>query len=162
MHGHCWNWVTEGNLVDSVEEQLASIVGACRDDAGLAKIFYHPMTPVEAKRNVVLQLFKPIIADFVGKFLLLLIDKRRESLLPAIYAEYQVLPTRSAISAKGSNDRFAATSSKTIVHWRELGALTGSKIELVNTVDREDHWRRGAADLAIDGSMAVFSAIWIS
>ena len=59
---------TEGNQVDSVEAQLASLVGACRDDAGLGKIFYHPMTPVEAKRNVVLQLFKPVLADFVGKF----------------------------------------------------------------------------------------------
>ena len=78
-----------------MEEQLAAIVNACRDDAGLGKIFYHPMTSPEAKRNVVLQLFKPILADFVGKFLLLLIDKRRETLLPAIYAEYQVLADKA-------------------------------------------------------------------
>ena len=128
---------TEGNQVDSVEAQLASLVGACRDDAGLGKIFYHPMTPVEAKRNVVLQLFKPVLADFVGKFLLLLIDKRRENLLPAIFSEYQSLADKVRNVCKVEVTTALPLDEKQKQSFMaKLGALTGSKIELVNMVDR--------------------------
>ena len=128
---------TEGNQIDSVEQQLATLVGACRDDAGLGKIFYHPMTPVEAKRNVVLQLFKPVLADFVGKFLLLLIDKRRENLLPAIFSEYQGLADKVRNVCKVEvTTALPLDDLQKQSFMAKLAALTGSKIELVNLVDR--------------------------
>lgn len=82
---------TEKNRVDEVRTQLAGIVEACRENADLAKIFYHPLVPQEAKKDTVIQLFGPGLEEYVRNFLLVLVDKRRETLLPAIFDEYGLL-----------------------------------------------------------------------
>lgn len=57
----------------------------------LADFMYHPHIKPEAKKEVLEKIFKGQLADEVYKFLMLLVDKRREGLLKQIAAEYEVL-----------------------------------------------------------------------
>ena len=73
-----------GAQLDSVQETIAS-----QED--LADFMYHPHIKPEAKKEVLEKIFKGQLADEVYKFLMLLVDKRREGLLKQIAAEYEVL-----------------------------------------------------------------------
>ncbi len=128
---------TERNEIDAVEEQLRAVVQACHDNDELGKIFYHPRVPLLAKRDMVLKLFNAVLADYVGKFLLLLIDKRRESLLPYILEEYERLADKAGNVCKvGLTSALPLTEAQKNAFIAKLSGITGCNIELLTTVDK--------------------------
>jgi F-type H+-transporting ATPase subunit delta len=127
----------EQNSVDTVQEQLMAVVQACHDNDSLGKIFYHPQVPVWTKRDAVLKLFNPVVADFVGKFLLLLIDKRREPLLPFISEEYERLADKGRNICKVEvTTALPLDESQKQSLLVKLNRLTGSNVELQTTIDK--------------------------
>ena len=127
----------ERNAVNAVEEQLRTVVQACHDNDGLGKIFYHPRVPLHSKRDLVQTLFGPVLADFVGNFLLLLIDKRRETLLPYILEEYERLADKADNVCKvGVTTAMPLTQRQKEAFITKLSGLTGCNIELLTTVDK--------------------------
>jgi F-type H+-transporting ATPase subunit delta len=103
----------------------------------LATLIYHPQVAVEAKKDTVNKVFGSQVEDAVRKFLLLLIDKRRESALPAIIKEYQALANQdqnvteaeviTALPlAEGELQAIAA----------KLGDMTGKKVKLATKIDQ--------------------------
>jgi F-type H+-transporting ATPase subunit delta len=129
---------SERESVEAVEEQLKAFVEACKENAGLGVLFYHPQIPLPAKRDVVQKLFATVLADFVGKFLLLLIDKRRETLLPAILEEYGQLTDElrnicrvEVTTAMPLND----VQKQSFI--AKLSGITGRNVELLTAVDKK-------------------------
>lgn len=128
---------SEKNDAAGVLEQLKAVAQACHDNDELGKIFYHPQVPVAAKRDVVQKLFRPVLADFVGVFLLLLIDKRRESLLPYIVEEYERLADKAANVCKVEvTTALPLNEGQKQAFVTKLGGLTGCNIELRTNVDK--------------------------
>lgn len=78
----------EKNLLTETETQLKSVEAAIAAYADLATLIYHPRVPSKVKKETIEKLFKAELTDFVFKFLLLLVDKRRETALPAVIREY--------------------------------------------------------------------------
>ena len=147
----------ERSLASEVQEQLSAVVQACHDSAELFTVFYHPRIPTHVKKEAVRSLFSPVLADFAAKFLLLLIDKRRENLLPDIVKAYGRLLDKSRNICevevvttepldKAQQNAFTA----------KLNGLTGKNIQLINRVDKKI--LGGAVlrigDKRIDGSIA--------
>lgn len=85
----------EHNALDQVEQELALVEATLDSHADLATLIYHPRVPAIAKKETLTKLFSLDVADFVHKFLLLLVDKRRETALPAIISEYRNLANES-------------------------------------------------------------------
>lgn len=128
---------TERNETEIVEEQLKAVVEACHDHDVLGKIFYHPQVPIIAKKAAVQKLFQPVLADFLGKFLLLLIDKRRETLLPYIVEEYERLADKAANVCKVEvTTALPLTEIQKQAFIVKLGGLTGCNIELRTIIDK--------------------------
>jgi F-type H+-transporting ATPase subunit delta len=132
-----FDMATERESVEAVEDQLKTFVQACRENDELGKFFYNPLIPVPAKRDVVLKLFGQVLADFVGKFLLLVIDKRREALLPAILEEYEQLADklrnicRVEVTTAMPMDEEQKQSFIT-----KLSGITGRNVELLTAIDK--------------------------
>ena len=76
------------NALDQVENELRHVEETIRGQADLATLMYHPRVPAAAKKETVEKVFGAGLTAFVRNFLFLLIDKRRESALPAIVRQY--------------------------------------------------------------------------
>ncbi len=81
----------ENAVLKEIGAQLNSVQETIASQEDLADFMYHPHIKPEAKKEVLEKIFKGQLADEVYKFLMLLVDKRREGLLKQIAAEYEVL-----------------------------------------------------------------------
>ena len=148
---------TEQNMVDEVRDQLAGILTACQENAGLAKIFYHPLVPMQAKKETVTDLFAPGLAEFVRNFLLVLVDKRRETLLPAIFDAYGALAdTAHNICNVEMTTALPVAPEQQRIWAEKLSAAMGKQVKLTVSVDKK--LIGGAVlqigDKRLDGSVA--------
>jgi F-type H+-transporting ATPase subunit delta len=147
----------EKNMVDEVRDQLAGIIAACQGNADLAKIFYHPLVPMQAKKETVTQLFAPTVADYVRNFLLVLVDKRRETLLPAIFDEYGLLADAAHNICNVEMTTALPVDPAQQRLWAEkLSTMLGKRVNLTVCVDKK--LIGGAViqigDKRLDGSVA--------
>lgn len=83
------------NLLDQVEKELLMVEETIKAQADLATLIYHPRVPVDAKKDTVKKVFGSELTDFVCNFLLLLIDKRRETVIEGIIREYVILANKA-------------------------------------------------------------------
>ena len=79
---------------DRLEETREELVTVSETIAGhreLAILMYNPLVPVQAKKETIKTVLGDEMSGLVCKFLWLLLDKRRETLLSGIVTEYQKL-----------------------------------------------------------------------
>lgn len=126
----------EKQLLDQVEAELTMVETQIKTYSDLATLIYHPQVLPKAKKETITKLFGNEVADFVLKFLLLLVDKRRESILPGIIREYIKL----ANSARHIVEAEVTTAMPLEPQQEEaliakLALVTGKKIVLKAQID---------------------------
>lgn len=125
------------NLLDGVEQELKLVDGTIREHAELSGMMYHPMVPPQAKRDVLNQLFAEDLTDFVRNFLLLLVDKRRETAFPAIVKEYISLANAKRNIAEAEViTAVPLTAEQQQALTEKLSGVTGKRITLLPRVDK--------------------------
>lgn len=82
-------------LLDQVDDELGMVVNIIDANPQLQAALGNVLIPAEAKRNVVSKVFSGKVSDLVLNFLLVLIRKRREAQIPAIYREYLELANKA-------------------------------------------------------------------
>ncbi|MDR3592257.1 MAG: F0F1 ATP synthase subunit delta [Negativicutes bacterium] len=126
----------EKQELDAVEEQLGQIEQTLSSVPELASLLYHPQVPVEAKKDTVDKVFGPQLGAHVRNFLLLLIDKRRETALPAIVREYKVLANEARnITEAEVTTAMPLSDSERQALAAKLSAVTGKRVILQTKVD---------------------------
>jgi F-type H+-transporting ATPase subunit delta len=126
----------EKNALESVEEQLILVEQTLASFPELATLLYYPQIAMEAKKDTVVKVFGPQVDDYVRNFLLLLIDKRRESALPAIIKEYRVLANQARNIAEAdviSAVPLAEGEVKALA--AKLSTVTGKNVQLKTQVN---------------------------
>jgi F-type H+-transporting ATPase subunit delta len=125
-------------MLDEVQAQLEAVEATVGGHAELNALLYHPLVPPQAKKETVIKIFTGELADFVSNFLLLLIDKRRETLLAAIIGEYIKIAnqTRNIAVAEVTTAK-PLTDSQRDALAAKLSKVTGSKIILKLHVDEQ-------------------------
>ncbi|MEN6412124.1 MAG: F0F1 ATP synthase subunit delta [Veillonellales bacterium] len=126
----------ENNLLEQVETELQMVGETIEDNPDLAIFLYHPQVLAAAKKETVSRIFKQELSEMVHTFLLLLIDKRREAILPAIVREYCNLSNAARNIAEAevttakplSDAEHAALADK-------LSAVTGKNMVLKTSID---------------------------
>jgi F-type H+-transporting ATPase subunit delta len=73
---------------DTVQRDLATLIGLWNQTPALQRMMESPLIPGERKDALVDQLFGKDYDELTRSFLHLLVDKRREEVLPAVYEEY--------------------------------------------------------------------------
>lgn len=127
----------EKNLLDQVEAQLGLIASTLETHSDLATFLYHPRVLAQAKKEMLGKIFEQDVTDFVLKFLMLIIDKRRETVLPAIIREYVRLANdaRNIIEAAVTTALPLDDKQQTALK-NKLGLVTGKTIVLKMQIDK--------------------------
>ncbi len=81
----------EENQLEAYGDQLAEISQTIAGQADLKAFINNPQVQPQAKKELLSKLFKEGLASSVYNFIMLLIDKRRESILEEIAGRYQAL-----------------------------------------------------------------------
>lgn len=117
-------------------EQLKYVRETIASEIDLATFMYHPRIKPEAKKEVVEKLFLGQVAEDLYKFLLLLIDKRREPLLEQIVEEYETLSNkaRNIVEAKVLAARPLSKEQQEKLVER-LSQTTGKTVNLTTKID---------------------------
>lgn len=126
----------EKSMLDEAEAQLNELEQALVAYPDLAALIYHPRVEPKAKKEVMTRIFGGEVAEFVHNFLLLLVDKRRETILPAIFAEFKnlvnearnILEVEAITALPLSNEQHVGLAQK-------LGMITGKNIVLNTKLD---------------------------
>ncbi len=126
----------EKNMLDKVGEQLLLVESTISSHSDLATLLYHPQILPAAKKETITKIFSQDLDDFVHKFLLLLVDKRRETILPDIIQEYVMLAneTRNIAEAEVTTAMPLAEDEYTALR-NKLSQVTGKNMVLKTRVD---------------------------
>ncbi|EAX47446.1 ATP synthase F1, delta subunit [Thermosinus carboxydivorans Nor1] len=147
----------EKGMLDEVEKQLTLVESTISSHNDLATLFYHPRVPAEAKKDTIRKVFGSELTEYVRNFLLLLVDKRRETALRAIVHEFIQLANqaRNIVEAQVTTARPLSPEAQQALA-AKLSAVTGRNVALKTAVD--DSILGGVVvkigDKLIDGSVA--------
>jgi len=126
----------DAGKIDDYQTELALIVQSVEEVEGLQKYFAHPLVPTIEKKDVAKQLFSSKVSAVTLNFLLMVLDKKRQTYLEVIYKEYEEMADESRnikkaelISAMPVSDADVKSLSDT------LSTSTGKTIQLKLTVD---------------------------
>lgn len=75
----------------AVEAQLSIVDQTISGHSELSTFLYHPRVPMAAKKDLIKNVFAQEVTVDVLNFLLLIVDKRRENLLPQIIEQFVAL-----------------------------------------------------------------------
>lgn len=127
----------EKQLLDQVEAELTMVENQINTYSDLSTLIYHPQVLPQAKKETLNQIFGQEVMDFVLTFLMLLVDKRRETILPAIIREYVKLANgaRNIVEAQVTTAMpFEPEQQAALI--TKLSLVTGKKIVLKTQIDK--------------------------
>mgnify|MGYP000259150062 CR=1 FL=1 len=126
----------EHDMLAKLEPELKLVQAGIDGHQDLATWFYHPTVPARAKKETIMKIFGEEVSGLVLNFVLLLIDKGRERLFPAIVEESIRLANaaRNIIEAKVTAAiELGQAEQQALI--AKLSALTGKNIVLRINVD---------------------------
>lgn len=126
----------EKNTLDQVEKELLLVSDTIANQSELATLLYHPRVPAAAKKDTIVKVFGTELTDYVRNFLLLLVDKRRETALQAVIRQYIVLANKARNIIEAEVTSAIALSAEEQEKLRnKLSKVTGRTVLLKLAVD---------------------------
>ena len=127
----------EQNMLEQVEAQLRLVESTINNYSELSNLIYHPRVLAQAKKETLSKIFGQDINDVVLKFLMLLVDKRRETVLPFIIREYVMLANeaRNIVEAEVTLAMPLDSAQQTALITK-LELVTGKTIVLKTQIDK--------------------------
>jgi F-type H+-transporting ATPase subunit delta len=114
-----------------VEAQLNTVAETIISHKELATFLYHPRVPLQAKKGLLKSVFGEDVTVYVLNFLLLIVDKRRESFLPQIIEQFIALANEARNIAIAKVTTFLPLSaSEEVALTQKLALWTGKNIRL--------------------------------
>lgn len=145
------------SALDIVQEQFGRIASAMEQDARLRSVIANKRIPAEAKREILFQLAGEQPSDLMQMFLRLVLQKRREVHLPAMYEEYVLFAdeVRGVLMIEVRTAKPLDANEMESLR-NSLSQYTGADVRLVNEVapDIIGGVVARVGDLVIDGSVA--------
>jgi len=126
----------EQNKIDEFQQELEKIVATIKEVENLEAYFAHLLIPAKAKKEVATKIFSGQISQLTLNFLLMIIDKRRETYIPVIAEEYKEMADESRNITKAELTAAREVPEKEIKALAEkLSASTGKTVQLNVKVD---------------------------
>ncbi|MBC7074569.1 MAG: F0F1 ATP synthase subunit delta [Syntrophomonadaceae bacterium] len=122
--------------IEDYQQELEYVVQVIDEVENLKEYFGHLLIPAKEKKEVVRKIFAERISQTTLNFLLLIIDKRRESYIGLIAEEYKLLADEARNITKAELVSAQEISDEEIKSLSEaLSATTGKTVQLKPTVD---------------------------
>lgn len=127
----------EKDMLQQSEKQLALVGNALSHHEDLANLLYHPRVLAKVKKEVIIRVFGQELAEHVQNFLLLLVDKRRETILPSIIKEFKNLAnTANNIIEAEVITALPLTDEQNVALAQKLSQVTGKNVILKAKIDK--------------------------
>lgn len=125
-------------MLDAVQAQLELVTATVAAHPDLRGFLEHPLVPPQAKKDTMTKIFAGELTDFVSNFLLLLIDKGRETVLPAIVRQYVDIANKARnITVAEVITVKPLTPEQSQALADKLSQVTGSRILLKPAIDEQ-------------------------
>jgi F-type H+-transporting ATPase subunit delta len=126
----------EANKIDEYQAELGKIVNIIQETESLGEYFAHPLVPTKEKQEIAKQLFSQQVSQITLNFLLLVLDKRRETYLQLIFKEYEEMADESNNIKKAELISAKAVPEAEVQSLAEkLSLSTGKTIDLKLSID---------------------------
>ncbi len=126
----------EEKQLESFGKELAGIYDILLNHPDLEKLLYHPRILEDDKKDMMKKILESVVSPLVLNFILLVIDKGRESILKEIIEHFQYLEREARnIMEVQVFTAFKLTSDNQKKLISKLGGLTNKVIELKETID---------------------------
>lgn len=124
--------------LDVIEAELKDLTGLIEQNAEVAHVLYHPHISLSEKKALMEKLFAGHLGETVRHFLHLLIDRRRQNILPDITREFSYLAdqARNIVEAKVASATPLSENQETRIQ-SELVRITGKKVRIVKEIRPE-------------------------
>lgn len=126
----------EKDTMDLYEKEINDLLASINADEHLKHIWFSERITTTDKREVIQQVFRGKVSQIIINFLMVLIDKNREAILPDIFTEYKKLAdiSRNIIDAE-----VRSTVTLTDKDYKELeaklSAMSGKNVRLRVVID---------------------------
>ncbi|WP_408008629.1 F0F1 ATP synthase subunit delta [Pseudalkalibacillus sp. A8] len=80
--------VRERNALDQVEKELVSVKSVIQENDQLLTILNHPKISIDDKKALLSKLFGNQVSEAVHNTLLLMVDRKREAMIPSMVEQY--------------------------------------------------------------------------
>lgn len=124
------------NEIAKVEAELQVIVSVLRENADLRKLLEHPNLDSNVKHSMLSSLFGSVISEAVSNTLKLLVDRRREDILPDLLNDYvRIAEQELGIATAVVTTPLPLTDHEEKEIADHFGKLTGKQIRMERKVD---------------------------
>ena len=126
----------EANKIDEYQVELEKVITSLDEVEGMKEYLGHLLIPTREKKDLIEKVFGGQLSSMTMNFLLMIIDKRRESYLEVIYGEFVDMADESRDIKKA--ELFAAREvpkEELDDLAKRLSSSTGKKVLLKQTVD---------------------------
>ena len=126
----------EAKKIDEYQSELETVLKTITEVEGMKEYMAHLLVPAKEKKELVQKVFAGQLSTMTMNFLLMLIDKRRESYLEGIYREFVDMADESRNIKKA--ELFAARevpAAELAELEQNLSSSTGKTVTLKLTVD---------------------------
>lgn len=126
----------EQDKIDQYQQELEKIMQVVEDTDHLKEYLAHLLIPAKEKKEIVGSLFAGQLSPTTLKFLYMIIDKRRETYLAAITAEYQDMADESRDIANADLITAQEVPEEEVrILAERLSASTGKTVQFKVAVD---------------------------
>ncbi|MHB1653169.1 MAG: F0F1 ATP synthase subunit delta [Desulfitobacteriaceae bacterium] len=124
--------------LDPINKELGEVTRLIEEQEEVAQVLYHPHISLTEKKALMNRLLSGQVGNVVRHFLYLLIDRRRQNLLPLIEREFSRLAdeARQIVEAKVAS-AVALTPGQAEKLKEQLGHMTGKTVRLVSELRPE-------------------------
>lgn len=126
----------ENTKVDEYQQEMENIVQTISEVDGLEQYFAHLLIPAKEKKELATKIFSEKVSQTTLNFLLMIIDKRRETYLTVIMEEYREMADESRNITKANLISAREVPAEEVNNLAaQLSDTTGKTVQLVQTVD---------------------------
>ncbi len=126
----------EAGKIDDYQNELGKIVQTIEEVADLKEYFAHPLLPAKEKKEVATKIFSTAVSSITLNFLLLILDKKRQTYLELIYKEYEEMADETRNIKKAELISAMPVSDQDVNALSDnLSRSTGKTIKLALTID---------------------------
>lgn len=130
--------LAEQQDLNQIETELQQLTSLIEENPEVAHLLYHPHISLTEKKAIMDKLFSGNMSDTLRRFFYLLIDKRRENLLPDIQREFNLFAdkARNIVEARITSAAPLSKSQEERLH-KELARISGKNVRMVKEVRPE-------------------------
>lgn len=147
----------EADKIDQFQQELEMVVATIEETESLKDYYAHLLIPAKSKREVTTRIFGNQLAPVTLNFLLMIIDKRRETYIGVITDEYKDMADESRNITKADLVAAVEVSEDELKSLAEnISASMGKTVQLKLKVDQSliGGLKLKIGDKIIDGSVA--------